>query len=86
MINDIPQGWTQSDKRLTRKFEFSSFAAAIAFMVEVSLFCERTDHHPEWKNIYNKLWVTLSTHDAGKVTDKDRDLAKKMDEIYRHFI
>ena len=82
MTNDVPQDWVQSNNRLVRKFEFDSFAAAISFIVEVSFFCERTDHHPEWKNIYHSIFVELTTHDAGKVTRKDVDLAKHMNAVY----
>ena len=50
-------------------------------MVEVGLFCERADHHPEWTNIYNRVWVELTTHDAGGVTEKDLTLARFIDSI-----
>ena len=63
-----------------------SFTDAMGFMLQVSYYCDRQDHHPEWKNVYNRVWVSLSTHSAGKVTQKDRDLAKKMDEIGKLFI
>ena len=76
-----PPGWTGNTKRIKKLFTFDSFASAMGFMVEVALFCERTDHHPEWKNIYDKLWVELTTHDAGKVTAKDLALAAHMDEV-----
>jgi 4a-hydroxytetrahydrobiopterin dehydratase len=82
-MKDTPQDWTRSGNRLIRKFEFGSFASAIAFMVEVSLFCEKTDHHPEWKNIYNSVFVELTTHDAGDVTPKDIALANHMNAVYQ---
>ncbi|MCI4679792.1 4a-hydroxytetrahydrobiopterin dehydratase [Rhodoblastus acidophilus] len=78
----IPEGWRGDDRRMTKVFEFDNFAQALAFMVEVGLYCERVDHHPEWKNIYNKIWVELSTHDAGGVTEKDLALAGHMDRIF----
>ena len=81
MVN-VPQGWSGDDKRLTRNYRFGSFAEALAFMVEVGLYCERADHHPEWKNIYSRVWVELSTHDAGRVTDKDLALAAHMDKVF----
>ena len=83
---DKSEKWKETGKQLDKLFTFKSFTDAMGFMLRMSYECEKRDHHPEWKNVYNKVWVTLSTHDAGKVTDKDRDLAKKMDEIYRHFI
>ncbi len=74
-----PAGWTLQDKALTKTFRFKTFADAIAFMVKVSLHCERTDHHPEWTNVYNRVDVRLTTHDAGDVTGKDHALARVMD-------
>ena len=64
---------------ITRKFQFVDFDAAFAFMTRVALLAAKLDHHPEWTNVYNKLDVTLSTHDAGGVTQKDIDLAAAMD-------
>jgi 4a-hydroxytetrahydrobiopterin dehydratase len=65
---------------IARKFEFKDFNAAFAFMTRVALLAEKMDHHPEWFNVYNKVDVTLSTHDAGGVTDKDIAMAKAMEE------
>ncbi|HEY2068557.1 MAG TPA: 4a-hydroxytetrahydrobiopterin dehydratase [Rhizomicrobium sp.] len=74
-------GWSETPGRdaITRKFEFSDFNAAFAFMTRVALLAEKMDHHPEWSNVYNKLDVTLSTHDAGGVTANDVKMAKAMD-------
>jgi 4a-hydroxytetrahydrobiopterin dehydratase len=63
---------------ITRKFEFKNFSEAFAFMTRSALLAEKMDHHPEWFNVYNKVEVTLSTHDAGGVTQKDIDLATAM--------
>ena len=73
--------WKLADKReaITRKFQFVDFDAAFAFMTRVALKAAEMDHHPEWFNVYNKLDVTLSTHDAGGVTQKDIELAMAMD-------
>jgi len=72
--------WTEENNRLHRNFQFKDFSAAFAFMTRVALEAEKMDHHPEWKNVYNKVDIWLSTHDAGDVvTDKDRTLAKKID-------
>jgi 4a-hydroxytetrahydrobiopterin dehydratase len=65
---------------ITRKFVFKDFNAAFAFMTRVALLAEKMDHHPEWSNVYNKVDVTLSTHDAGGVTDKDIAMTKAMEE------
>jgi len=78
----LPNGWSGDDQRISKCYRFSGFAEALGFMVEVGLYCERVDHHPEWKNVYDKVWVELTTHDAGKVTEKDLALAARMEEVY----
>ena len=79
-----PSGWTRDDKRdaITREFVFADFNRAFAFMTQVALAAEKADHHPEWSNVYNKVRVTLTTHDAGGVTQKDLDLARVADDAY----
>ena len=79
-----PANWTRDQKRdaITREFVFADFNRAFAFMTQVALAAEKADHHPEWSNVYNKVRVTLSTHDAGAVTQKDLDLARFADEAY----
>lgn len=74
-------GWTPVEGRdaISRKFQFKDFSAAFGFMTRVALLAEKMDHHPEWFNVYNKVDVTLSTHDAGGVTQNDIDMAKAMD-------
>ena len=64
---------------ITRNFKFVDFDAAFAFMTRTALLAAKMDHHPEWFNVYNKVEVTLATHDAGGVTQKDIDLATAMD-------
>jgi 4a-hydroxytetrahydrobiopterin dehydratase len=73
--------WQSVDGRdaITRKFAFKDFNAAFGFMTRVALLADKMDHHPEWFNVYNKVDVTLSTHDAGGVTQNDIDMAKAMD-------
>jgi 4a-hydroxytetrahydrobiopterin dehydratase len=73
--------WKLAEKReaITRKFQFVDFDAAFAFMTRVALKAAEMDHHPEWFNVYNKVEVTLATHDAGGVTAKDIELATAMD-------
>lgn len=77
-----PPGWTLEGGRIAKTFRFPTFPQALAFMVEVGLFCETTDHHPDWSNSYNRVAVTLTTHDAGGVTDKDIALARHMDAVH----
>ena len=73
--------WRLADGReaITRKFQFVDFDAAFAFMTRVALLAAKMDHHPEWSNVYNKVDVTLATHDENGVTKKDIDLATAMD-------
>ena len=66
---------------ITRTFRFADFNEAFGFMARVALVAEKADHHPEWFNVYNRVEVVLTTHDAGGVTDKDVALARFMDEI-----
>ena len=79
-----PAGWSREQNRdaITREFIFPDFNRAFAFMTQVALAAEKADHHPEWFNVYNKVRVTLTTHDAGGVTQKDLDLARFADEAY----
>ncbi len=73
--------WTLAKDReaIVRKFKFEDFDAAFAFMTRSALLAAKMDHHPEWFNVYNKVDVTLTTHDAGGVTKKDIALANAMD-------
>jgi 4a-hydroxytetrahydrobiopterin dehydratase len=79
-----PQGWKKEDDRdaITREFAFKDFNRAFAFMTQVALHAEKHDHHPEWFNVYNKVRITLSTHDAGGVTEKDLKLAAFIDACF----
>lgn len=77
-LRELP-GWTCERDALTRTFQFADFRAAMSFMVRVSYEAEAADHHPEWTNVYNRVVVRLTTHDAGnKVSAKDVALARKM--------
>jgi 4a-hydroxytetrahydrobiopterin dehydratase len=74
--------WEEKDNKLYRKFEFKDFSQAFSFMTRVALAAEKMDHHPEWKNVWNKVEIWLSTHDAGDVvTERDRKLAARIDAI-----
>ena len=74
--------WKEENNKLYKKFQFKNFSEAFAFMTRVAIEAEKMNHHPEWKNVYNTVEVWLSTHDAGDiVTEKDRKLAAKIDEI-----
>jgi 4a-hydroxytetrahydrobiopterin dehydratase len=74
--------WKEENNTLYKKFEFKDFSEAFAFMTRVALAAEKMDHHPLWTNVYNKVEIWLSTHDAGDiVTDKDRKLAAIIDKL-----
>jgi len=82
----IPQrlpGWTMVDGRdaIARTFKFKDFNAAFGFMTRAALVAEQMNHHPEWFNVWNRVDVTLSTHDAGGLTERDLKLAEAMDRI-----
>lgn len=78
-------GWREVDGRdaIAKTFDFADFVAAFGFMTKCALVAERMDHHPEWMNVYRKVAVTLATHDAGGVTEKDIALARAMEEFAR---
>jgi 4a-hydroxytetrahydrobiopterin dehydratase len=73
-------GWTEVEGRdaIQKSFKFKTFNEAFGFMSRAALVAEKMDHHPEWFNVYNRVDVTLATHDAGGVTEKDIKLAKSM--------
>lgn len=74
--------WKEENNQLRRSFEFKDFSEAFAFMSRVALLAETHGHHPQWCNVYNKVEIRLSTHDAGDVvTEKDRDLANAIDKL-----
>ena len=76
-------GWSEAGGRdvITKTFTFKNFSEAFGFMARVALAAEKMDHHPEWSNVYRTVTVTLSTHDAGGVTERDITLARAMDAI-----
>ncbi len=77
--------WLEADGRdaIRRKIKFADFNAAWGFMTRVALAAEKMDHHPEWSNVWNQVDILLSTHDAGGLTHRDVDLARKIDSFAR---
>lgn len=74
--------WQHENNKLHRQFLFGNFSEAFGFMARVAIEAEKADHHPLWTNVYNKVDIWLSTHDAGDVvTDKDYALAKAIDAL-----
>ncbi|WP_140484904.1 4a-hydroxytetrahydrobiopterin dehydratase [Flavobacterium sp. GSA192] len=74
--------WTFVNNGIEKKFQFKNFNQALAFIVQVGLLAETKNHHPELYNVYNKVNIRLSTHDANGVTDKDFDLAKAIEKLF----
>lgn len=74
--------WKEENNQLKKIFLFKDFSEAFAFMTRVAFIAEKMNHHPEWKNIYNRVEISLSTHDAGNtVTVKDKKLAEAIDKL-----
>ncbi len=78
----VAPGWTLAGDGLSisRAFKFADFNAAFGFMTRVALAAEKADHHPEWSNVYNRVEITLTTHDSGGLTVRDFDLAAAIDK------
>lgn len=74
-------GWTVASAKLHREYKFADFAHAFGFMATAAPLIEKMGHHPEWFNVYNRVTVDLSTHDAGGITQKDVDLAAVLEGI-----
>lgn len=75
--------WNEKDNKLYQKFVFKDFNSAFGFMSRVALVAEQHNHHPKWTNVWNVVEIWLSTHDAGDmITEKDRQLATLIEEIY----
>jgi 4a-hydroxytetrahydrobiopterin dehydratase len=73
--------WSRDGDRLHRLFKFNDFVEAFGFMSQIAILAEKMDHHPEWSNVYNRVEVHLTTHDADGVTQLDFELADHMDRI-----
>ena len=76
--------WIEKENKLSAEFQFDDFIGAFAFMTKVAIIAEKMNHHPNWSNVYNKVIIELSTHDAGNtVTERDRKLAKEIDKLVK---
>ncbi len=81
-LKKLTQWQYDADARgIRRSFRFADFAAAFGFMTHVAILAEKADHHPEWFNVYNRVDMLLTTHDAGGLSQRDIDLAIKIDAI-----
>ena len=79
-LDGLP-GWSQEGEAIVKSFEFADFPAAIAFMGKAAQSIDEMDHHPEWTNVYNRVDIRLTSHDAGGLTQRDLDLAAAIDAV-----
>jgi 4a-hydroxytetrahydrobiopterin dehydratase len=79
-LKNLP-GWELKNEKLHREFKFKNFRQAIGFMTQVALQAECMNHHPEWSNMYNRVTLDLTTHEAGGLSQRDFELARRIDEI-----
>ncbi len=81
-LADLPD-WQRNNEGIERSVKFDDFVAAFGFMSSVALLAERANHHPEWSNVYNRVHIRLTTHDAGGLTQRDFRLAGEIDGLLR---
>ncbi|WP_205341419.1 4a-hydroxytetrahydrobiopterin dehydratase [Denitrificimonas caeni] len=78
---ETDNSWSIKDEKLFKAFKFSDFVSAFAFMTQVALLAEKANHHPEWSNIYNKVFISLTTHDVGGLSKRDFELADEISKL-----
>jgi 4a-hydroxytetrahydrobiopterin dehydratase len=78
----ILKDWEFKENGINKDFKFKNFNEALGFIVQVGLFAEKLNHHPELYNVYNKVNIRLTTHDSGGVTDKDLELARQIESLF----
>lgn len=81
LLMDALPAWTLDGEHLKRTFRFADFRQAFAFMTQVAMLAEKADHHPEWFNVWNRVDIALTTHDAGGLSQRDADLARAIDAL-----
>ena len=79
-VRNLP-GWSLDDEKLYKEFEFKNFIDAFGFMTKIAITAEKMNHHPEWFNVYNKVQIHLTTHEAGGISENDVNLARKIDTL-----
>mgnify|MGYP001163939012 FL=1 len=84
-MKEIDNQWILSKNKIIRSFEFKNFVITFDFMKEIAKLAETIHHHPTWTNTYNKLEITLWTHDTGGLSDLDFKMAKKIDLLFKEF-
>ncbi len=75
------QTWSIQDGKLYKAFKFADFVAAFGFMTQVAMLAEKADHHPEWSNVYNKVVISLTTHEAAGISKRDFELARAISKL-----
>ena len=81
-LGELPH-WTLRGEKLHRQFKFADFVEAFGFMSRVALLSETANHHPEWSNVYNRVEIDLTTHDAGGISERDFKLAQQINQLLR---
>jgi len=81
-LNHLNEKWILKGKFIHREFIFENFIGAFSFMTAIAMISEKANHHPNWRNVYNKVTISLNTHGADGLTEKDFDLATKIDFVY----
>lgn len=76
------KAWGLEQNKLHREYAFKNFVEAFGFMTQIAMIAEKSNHHPEWFNVYNKVVIDLTTHEAGGITTRDFSLAKQMEEYF----
>lgn len=77
----VPAGWELRGDRLHREIRFADFSEAFGFMTRVALAAEQLNHHPDWSNSWNRVVIDLTSHDRGEVTERDRELARRINRL-----
>lgn len=80
-LKEAGWGLAEDGRSITKSWKFRTFRDALAWMVRAGFEAEAMDHHPDWKNVYNRVEVTLTTHSAGGLTEKDVELARRMEKL-----
>lgn len=78
----LPEGWTETDNALVRSYRFRNFREAFAFLTRVAEHAERVNHHPEFTSVWNRIDFRLTSHDAGRITERDVALAEAIDRLF----
>jgi 4a-hydroxytetrahydrobiopterin dehydratase len=78
---DLESVWCVKEGKLYREFKFQNFIVAFGFMTKVAMLAEKANHHPEWFNVYNKVVINLTTHEAGGISKRDFDLAQGISKL-----